>query len=216
MSLDTGCDGALLAVRDLACTRNLEPIFSNLTFSVPNGALLSLEGPNGSGKTTLLRILCGFVEPETGEIELDGAPLTQVNRAAKIAFVGHRHGLASQENALENLNFLGAISTKPQILTAHQALERVGLDARAHIPTAKLSAGQRQRAALAGLIMFSTSLWLLDEPLTSLDRDAQGLLAELLGEHLVQGGSAIVATHQALPGDLPRERLILPGGELHS
>ena len=63
--------------------------------------------------------------------------------------------------------------------------------------------GQKRRAALARLLAVKTRLWLLDEPLTSLDAAGGELVAELLERHLEEGGLVVLATHQPLPGRLP-------------
>ena len=66
------------------------------------------------------------------------------------------------------------------------------------MPLRQLSAGQRRRVALARLTLLDAQLWILDEPGSNLDSAGQGMLLELLRAHLAQGGTAVVATHQAL------------------
>jgi len=69
-----------------------------------------------------------------------------------------------------------------------------------------LSAGQRRRIALAGVLLANATLWLLDEPTTNLDADGQQLVAELATEQLARGGMIVAAVHHSLP--LPPERLV--------
>jgi heme exporter protein A len=69
-----------------------------------------------------------------------------------------------------------------------------------------LSAGQRRRIALAGVLLANATLWLLDEPTTNLDADGQQLVAELAGEHLARAGLIVAAVHHSLP--LPAERVL--------
>lgn len=72
----------------------------------------------------------------------------------------------------------------------------MGLAGREFLPARLLSEGQRRRVALARLIVCNTTLWLLDEVLTSLDKSAVALIRSLIEEHLASGGVAILATHQ--------------------
>lgn len=88
-------------------------------------------------------------------------------------------------------------------------MERFGLREERDRPCAYLSMGQKRRAALARLLAVSTPLWLLDEPLTSLDAAGVELVAGLLDRHLKGGGLAVLATHQALPGQPPLRSLDL-------
>jgi heme exporter protein A len=70
---------------------------------------------------------------------------------------------------------------------------------REDLPVRVLSAGQRRRVLLARLVTRKANLWILDEPFTALDTKAVDMLGALIGEHLAQGGSAIVTSHQAIP-----------------
>jgi len=81
---------------------------------------------------------------------------------------------------------------------AASALERMGLGSRMHLPARFLSEGERRRVAIARLVVGRSSVWLLDEVLTSLDRIAVETIQLLMEDHLAAGGMAIVATHQEL------------------
>lgn len=80
-------------------------------------------------------------------------------------------------------------------------MSRFGLTDEMDRPSGNLSMGQKRRAALARLLASKSPLWLLDEPLTSLDMGGVVFLGDLLRAHLAQGGLAVVATHQALLGE---------------
>ena len=91
----------------------------------------------------------------------------------------------------------GAPVTAATVMTV---LERVGLSALANQPARLLSQGQRRRLGLGRLLLRPTTLWVLDEPLTGLDRQGVELVSHLLAEHLAGGGLAVLTTHQDLPG----------------
>jgi len=176
-------------------------LFSGLDLSLSPGTFVQLTGPNGSGKTSLLRILCGLLSPAEGEVRWNGADIRSLaeDYFTSVTYVGHRHGVKDELNALENLrisNALNGIEVSKE--DALGALQRMGLAGREHVPARLLSEGQRRRVALARLLLCNTKLWLLDEVMTSLDKGAVGLVRSLIEEHLNRGGIAIVATHQEL------------------
>ena len=112
-------------------------------------------------------------------------------------YLGHRHGIKDELTCVENLrisNALNGIEISEE--RARDVLGAMGLAGREHLPARFLSEGQRRRVALARLIVCNTTLWLLDEVLTSLDKAAVALIRSLIEEHLASGGIAVVATHQ--------------------
>ncbi|HEX6970889.1 MAG TPA: ABC transporter ATP-binding protein [Limnochordia bacterium] len=160
------------------------------------GETLVLVGPSGSGKSTTLEALAGLVHPAAGHIRLDGRTLYDGQR--KINVPAHRRpiGYVFQDGALfphltvfENVAFgLRASHVRraqigPRVWAA---LERVGATALAQRRPASLSGGEKQRVALARALVLKPRLFLLDEPLSSLDpasrRHLQTVLQELLAE----------------------------------
>jgi heme exporter protein A len=174
-------------------------LFSGLNFSLSSGTFAQLTGPNGSGKTSLLRILCGLLAAAEGEVRWQGANIRALGEEyfTFTSYLGHRHGIKDELTAVENLrisNALNGIEISEQ--RALSVLQTMGLAGRESLPARLLSEGQRRRVALARLIVCGTTLWLLDEVLTSLDKAAVALIRSLIEEHLADGGIAIVATHQ--------------------
>ena len=176
-------------------------LFRDVNFSLPPGTLLQLTGPNGSGKTSLLRIVCGLAAPESGEVRWHGANIRTLAEefSRSIAYIGHRIAVKEELNSLENLRISsGLAGTELSAERAQQALAKVGLAGREKLAARFLSEGQRRRSALARLVNCTAALWILDEVLASLDRAAISLVESLIGDHLQNGGMAIVATHQEL------------------
>ena len=191
----------MLEISNLACIRGDHQLFSGLSFSLGAGELMQVQGENGSGKTTLLRTLCGFMQPAAGEIRWCGKNVRELDEEyyAEMVYLGHLNAIKDELNALENLRIsAGLAGCAVDEKEALAALRRMGLRRREHLPVKVLSQGQRRRVALSRLLVGKARLWILDEPLTALDVGAVGLMQELIGAHLSNGGMAIFTTHQPL------------------
>ncbi|HDZ09923.1 cytochrome c biogenesis heme-transporting ATPase CcmA [Pseudohongiella sp.] len=206
---------SLLQVHSLFCERDERILFSGLSFSVSAGQLIQVLGSNGSGKTTLLRIICGLNDSYEGDILWCGIPVREQREAflASLLYIGHRVGVNRILTPRENLRWSASLHTPVDDHRIDAALARVGLKAYEDIPCRNLSAGQNQRVSLARLLISPARLWILDEPFTTLDVYGVRELELLLGEHIAEGGSALVTTHHRLNVPCAVERLNLDGVE---
>jgi heme exporter protein A len=191
----------MLEVGNLACSRGDHRLFSGLSFTLHPGQIMQVQGANGSGKTSLLRTLCGFIQPDEGQILWRGKRVRELGEDyfAELLYLGHLNAIKDELSALENLQMsAGLAGYTVSEKQAIAVLRRMGLQRREHLPVRVLSQGQRRRVALARLLTSDAHLWILDEPLTALDVGAVGLMQELIGEHLSNGGMTIFTTHQPL------------------
>ena len=191
----------MLEAINLGCVRGDRRLFKDVNFSLEPGTFLQIQGPNGSGKTSLLRIICGLLAQVEGEIRWQGANIRSLGEEyfTAVTYLGHRNGVKDELTALENLRVSNALNgVEVSISKARSVLKQMGLGGRELLPARLLSEGQRRRVALARLVVCNTSVWLLDEVLTSLDKSAMLLVKSLIEEHLTNGGIAVVATHQEL------------------
>ena len=193
----------------VACVRGERPVFAGLDFTIASGGALVLTGANGSGKSSLLRLMAGLLPAADGHLTWNGIAVAEepdIHRQ-RTAYLGHLSATKALLTPLEDVAFWlsyrapglnrGAVTARAQ-----ESLAWAGISALGDMPCRFLSAGQRQRLALARLAAHPTAkLWLLDEPTTGLDSAALAALTERMAGHRARGGMVIAATHQAL--DLP-------------
>jgi heme exporter protein A len=194
-----------LNAANLACHRGGRDVFTGIDFSVASGEILAITGRNGAGKSSLLRTIVGLVRVTQGQLGLEGGN-PELTIAEQAHYLGHQDALKPALSVGENLRFwtgfFGGKAAETDL-----ALEAVGLDGLAELPAAYLSAGQRRRLSIARLIAVKRPIWLLDEPMSTLDAAAQDRLVGLMRAHLAGGGLILAATHSALG--------IAGGRELH-
>lgn len=191
----------LLQAHRLECIRGESLLFSELSFAVAAGQILQIEGANGSGKTSLLRILAGLTPPCEGEVTWRGEDIAHSRSTffAELAYLGHHLGLKAELTVAENLRLAFAMNGVPHSEERLAAsLIEVGLEGRDELVVRALSAGQRQRVALARMLAANALLWIMDEPFTALDVSGVALVQRLLEDHAERGGLAVLTSHQAV------------------
>jgi heme exporter protein A len=182
-----------LLASDLACVRGGRQVFSGLGFTVTAGEALVVLGPNGAGKSSLLRLAAGLLRPAAGALTLEGGD-TELTIGEQAHYVGHQDALKPALTVAENLAFWVGV-LEGEAAAVESALDAVGLAGIAGLPAAYLSAGQRRRLSIARLLAVKRPLWLLDEPTTALDANAQAALAGFMAWHLDGGGLILAAAH---------------------
>ncbi|WP_455813544.1 cytochrome c biogenesis heme-transporting ATPase CcmA [Pseudomonas graminis] len=191
----------MLAAQNLTCVRDERTLFSDLSFTVKAGDIVQVEGENGAGKTSLLRILAGLSRAEQGEVLWQQRSIQQEreNYHASLLYLGHLPGIKAVLTPFENLSFWHAERSPDELW---QALEQVDLTGYEDVAVAQLSAGQQRRVALARLWLSAAPLWILDEPLTAIDKSGVDQLMARLVQHADEGGAVILTTHQDLPASV--------------
>jgi putative ABC transport system ATP-binding protein len=175
--------------------------------SVDAGSLVAVMGASGSGKSTLLTIAGSLEDPTSGEVYVDGRPLSSLSRNGKarlrrqsVGYVFQDYNLLAGLTALENVSLpleLDGVSARKAQVVALQALEDFGLkDRAAHYPD-QLSGGERQRSAIARAVVGGRQLLLADEPSGALDSTNAEAVMRLILAACHRGMAAIVVTHDA-------------------
>ncbi|MBB1060752.1 heme ABC exporter ATP-binding protein CcmA [Marilutibacter spongiae] len=198
----------LLEARQLRFSRNDNPVFGPLDFSVDAGEALLVQGDNGAGKTTLLRVLAGLLRPEGGQVRLQGQPADPLSRARSTAYLGHLPGAKADLGVRENLDYLCGLHGRRATPSLEDALDVVGLGGFEDALVRQLSAGQKKRLSLARLWLSPAPLWLMDEPYANLDLEGIELVNRMVRVHLDEGGASLVTTHGAYAAPPVRTRLL--------
>lgn len=179
-------------------------VLSALDFEVHEGRALALLGRNGSGKTTLMRLLSGGLRPRTGELAVEGRPvtydrkgLTRLRTTVQLVVQDPDDQLfaasVAQDVSFGPLNL--GLSDAQVRARVDEALGALGISALADRPTHLLSYGQRKRTAIAGAVAMRPRVLILDEPTAGLDPDGQERLLTTLDELRRSGTTVVMATH---------------------
>jgi heme exporter protein A len=169
----------------------------DIRFSVEPGQCLVLLGRNGAGKTTLLRIVAGFSKTGKGRVKIFDHDPREAETRRGLGILGHGISVYEELSALENLRLFARLYGLPKPdKSAHEWLERTGLERVKDGLVREFSRGMRQRLAVARAFIHGPSVLLLDEPFTSLDDRAIAVLQDLLREALLKDRTVVISTHQ--------------------
>lgn len=192
----SGSPAVLLA--DVVAVLGGFPVLAGASLEVERGEIVLMQGPNGAGKTSVLRLCAGLLPVERGHGTIFGLDLATQRDAIRprVGMLGHRNGLYSDLSVADNVRFWGATvgATDDEVAGS---MRRMGVDGRlGDVPVKKLSAGQKRRTALAGLLARRAELWLLDEPHAGLDAAGRDELDALLRQAVTAGATVVVASHE--------------------
>jgi iron complex transport system ATP-binding protein len=194
-----------IETRELRFGYGREPVVAGVSLALNRGEMLGVLGPNGSGKSTLMRLLSGVLEPDGGDVRLQGRPLRDYSRRAlarAIAVVPQETAIAFPFSVTEVVLMgrsphLGgfAFEGDRDVAVAHAAMARTGVLALAQRSIHELSGGERQRVVLARALAQEADILLLDEPAAFLDIRHEVELYDLLRDLQQEGKSIISVLH---------------------
>jgi putative ABC transport system ATP-binding protein len=207
--------------------RGGEPVVAvnGVSLTLAPGELLALHGPSGSGKTTLLLLIATLLTPDEGRIRFAGRDLSSLSESQAcdylhrdVGFVYQGVQLMPRVSALENASIklvLGGMGTREAQAQVLPWLERVGLADHVHRTPEQLSAGERQRVAVARALAGKPRLVLADEPTGNLDSARSREIVELLGTVAHEHDTAVLlVTHDLESAGIADRRCTLRDGVL--
>ena len=216
------------ALRKVYTTRfgaNEVEALKNVNFSVEEGEYVAIMGESGSGKTTLLNLLASLDRPTSGEIWLDGRPLSKIKDADAAAFRRDHLGFVFQEFNLldtfsveDNIFLPLVLAGKPHAEMASRLAplaEKLGIaDILKKYPY-EISGGQKQRAAVARALITNPRLLLADEPTGALDSRATDELLRLFAQINRGGQTILMVTHSVKAASHAGRVLFIKDGEVY-
>ena len=172
----------------------------SLSLTVNNGEIFGFLGPNGAGKTTSIRMLTGILQPNEGDLLLDGISILQRPVAAKrqFAFVPDNPETVSRLKAIEYLNFIGdvykvAADIRKQRIDTY--CTKFGLKEVLNNKISSFSHGMKQKLFLIASLITDPQNWILDEPMVGLDPEAAFIVKEIMRERAADGKTVFFSTH---------------------
>lgn len=178
---------------------NLKAV-DQLSFQVEQGEAFGLLGPNGAGKSTTMMMICGLLQPDAGDVRLEGRSLNRQHPLSR-----SRMGVVPQDLAIypdltarENLQFFGRLYHLDKATLqkrVHETLDQVGLLGRADDLAATFSGGMKRRLNFAAAVLHKPALLILDEPTVGVDPQSRAHLIECIRQLQAAGTAIIYASH---------------------
>lgn len=172
----------------------------NITMTIPTGEIIGFIGPNGAGKTTTIKMITGVLNPDEGQILINGKDIVTQPMEAKKEFgiVPDNADVFLRLKGIEYLNFMG------DIYEVESKLRKERIDSLAETFEMKealndkilsYSHGMRQKIVIMGVLLSDPNVWILDEPMTGLDPQSAFKLKEMMKEHANKGNTVFFSTH---------------------
>lgn len=177
-----------------------EKAVDNLDWTVPDGAITGFIGPNGAGKSTTLHMVTGVLEPDAGQILINGIDIERdpLNAKRQFGFVPDVPDVFLRLRGIEYLSFIADIYGVPADYRAKFVEEmpaRLDMADAMSSSILSMSHGMRQKVMVMGALIHQPSVWILDEPMAGLDPKASFTLKEMMREHAASGRSVVFSTH---------------------
>ncbi len=185
--------GLRKAFKDLVAVKDV-------SFHIAEGETYGLLGPNGAGKTTTISMVCGLLERDAGEVQVDGREITTRSTEAKaaIGYVPQDIAIYPDLTARENLVFFGSLygmSGKHLAARVDEVLETIGLKERAKDRAVEFSGGMKRRLNIGIGLLHKPRLLMLDEPTVGVDPQSRNAILESVERLSAEGMAVLYTTH---------------------
>jgi ABC-2 type transport system ATP-binding protein len=171
---------------------------SDVSLKVSSKEVFGIVGPNGAGKSTLLKILLGLVTPTSGNVSINGIPVTNICSRQHVGYLPENPCLYDSLSVVDHLCFIARLYcfSKDQMRQRINAvLTQVGLSEVAKRPLRTYSKGMVQRAALACALLAEPDLLILDEPMSGLDPLGRKMVLDIIQEYNSRGNTVLFCSH---------------------
>ncbi|MCP4559088.1 MAG: ABC transporter ATP-binding protein [Bosea sp.] len=201
---------ALLSVRGLSKSFGGVAAVQNVDMDLIGGVVTALVGPNGAGKTTLFNLVTGNIAPDTGEVHLEGRPITST-KPHDVARLGvarsfqdlrlfgkmtvHENVMVATEPATWLWQPGGPEAKRERLARVDEALERTGLAGLARARAVDLSYAETKFLSMARVIATGARIWLLDEPSSGLDPNSRKRFVRLIRDAIAAGVTICLIEH---------------------
>ncbi|MBR0356710.1 MAG: ATP-binding cassette domain-containing protein [Clostridia bacterium] len=181
---------------DLCKTFGQDEVLKHVTRTFEAGKIHGVVGNNGSGKTVMFKCICGFLQPTSGKVLVQGKQIGRdVDFPEDLGLIIETPGFLPQLSGLRNLEILASLKRRIGLKEVASVIRRVGLDPLSTKPVGKYSLGMRQRLGIAQAIMEDPSLLILDEPMNGLDKHGVAEMRALFQSLATDGRTILLASH---------------------
>lgn len=187
----------LLKISEIHKSFGEKQVLRGISFEAQTGKALGLLGRNGAGKTTAIRIIMDVFPPDSGNVTIDGKPLSRSD--LRLGYLPEERGLYPKRQILEQLVYFGRLrgmNRSDAEQSARGWLTRMGMSDTAGALLNTLSKGNQQKIQLAAALVHDPHIVILDEPFSGLDPVNSQLLKEMVGELIEKGKIVLFSSHQ--------------------
>lgn len=173
---------------------------NDLNLEIKNGEIFGFLGPNGAGKTTTIKIITGILNPDDGDVLLDGKSIRKdpIEAKKQFGYVPDNPDMFLRLKGIEYLNFIADIyevSEEDRKNRIEELAKKFGIYEDLNNPIQSYSHGMRQKLMVISVLLHNPKNWILDEPMTGLDPKASFELKELMRKHSKEGNTVFFSTH---------------------
>lgn len=187
----------ILSVNGITKNFGEKQVLKGVDFRAESGKALGILGRNGAGKTTMIRIIMGVFAADSGNVTLDGKPISTQN--VKIGYLPEERGLYPKQKIMHQLIYfakLQGISKKEAVETANKLFDRLEIPEYKNVRLDTLSKGNQQKVQLIATLIADPDIIILDEPFSGLDPVNASLLKDIVNELIEKGKLVLFSSHQ--------------------
>lgn len=182
----------LIACRGLYKSYGLRPALSGVDLEVGPGRIVGLLGPNGSGKTTLIKLLCGLLQPTTGRLAVDGAPIGPCTKSV-VSYLPDRMYFANWMRAVDLFDLFRDFYADFDYEKALSMCRSLGVEPSDRLKS--MSKGTKEKVQLVLVMARAAKLYLLDEPIAGVDPAARDFILNTILTNYNEEGTVLISTH---------------------